>query len=145
MQVLNGATYELFDKNLTWTDAARFCESRNGHLVTITSEQEQSLIETMLEKGSMHQYWIGLSSVSGQFQWITDEEYAYSHWDAGEPNGGTKAGGETEQYAQIYNVSNPVLGNSQRFFWNDIFIAIQIMIRISNNQLYGTIPDNLPG
>ena len=24
-------------------------------------------------------------------------------------------------------------------------IAIQIMIRISNNQLYGTIPDNLPG
>ena len=120
-RTLNGHTYELFDKGKTWSEAEAFCESREGHLVTITSEQEQKLVEELLEEGAMHQYWIGLTSTSGNLCWVTSEDYAYDHWDAGEPNYSVRADGTPENYVHIYNVANPVSQSSQRFGWNDIF------------------------
>lgn len=36
----NPDNYEVFNDGMTWQEAEEFCESRGGHLVTITSEQE---------------------------------------------------------------------------------------------------------
>ncbi len=36
-----GHRYQLFDYSMSWTDAESYCESIGGHLVTITSAEEQ--------------------------------------------------------------------------------------------------------
>lgn len=55
-----GRRYELYDQITTWTEARAFCESMGGHLVTITSEQEQQLIvDELLPEGRRSQYYIG--------------------------------------------------------------------------------------
>lgn len=117
----NGHTYKLYDTNLSWTDAKDYCEQLGGHLVTITSAEEQSVIENLLEEGEMHQYWIGLSHPDGTLRWVTNEPYSYSNWDPGEPNLCKRADGEEEYFIHIYNVSNPAINGSERFRWNDMF------------------------
>lgn len=115
----NGHTYQLFDESLTWDDANSYCNELNGHLVTITTEDEQKFIETLLENGGQKQYWIGMKT-EGAPTWVTGETYQYSNWDRGEPNNNRKSGA-TEDCVHIYNVANPAVGGSERFKWNDMF------------------------
>lgn len=118
-EVYNGHTYQIFDEGLTWTEAKEYCEEVGGHLVTITSEAEQEVIEKMLENGTKNQYWIGMRT-SGGPTWITGEIYEYSNWDKGEPNNKHKSN-SNEDYVHIYNRANPAVWGSERFKWNDIF------------------------
>lgn len=115
----NGHTYHLFDESLTWEDANNYCNELNGHLVTITTEDEQKFIETLLENGGQKQYWIGMKT-EGVPTWVTGETYQYSNWDRGEPNNNRKSGA-AEDCVHIYNVANPAVGGSERFKWNDMF------------------------
>ena len=48
---LNNHTYHMFDESMTWDEAKAYCEELEGHLVTITSEEEQKLVEALLEQG----------------------------------------------------------------------------------------------
>ena len=41
----NGHTYQFIDVDTTWEDARKACASRDGHLVTITSAEEQKYLE----------------------------------------------------------------------------------------------------
>ena len=43
----NGHTYAVYDVYLTWSEAKDYCEKIGGHLVTITSEQEQNNIQLL--------------------------------------------------------------------------------------------------
>lgn len=113
--------YEVFDEGLTWHEAKAKCESMGGHLVTITSEEEQKHVESLLEGRDKNQYWIGACSESGNFEWVTGESFSYTNWDSSEPNSHSRSDGEKEQYVHIYNVPNPAVGGSKRFKWNDIY------------------------
>lgn len=119
--VYEGHSYALYDIGSTWFEAKEYCEKMGGHLVTITSEEEQKAIEELLEFGAKKQYWMGLSLASGSPQWVTGEPYSYSNWDRGEPNECTRSDGQHEYYVQIYNKANPAVGGSQRFKWNDMY------------------------
>lgn len=49
-----GNTYQIFDLNMTWTEAKEYCEEIGGHLVTITSEEEQANINSLLVSIFLH-------------------------------------------------------------------------------------------
>ncbi len=116
----NGNTYERFDESLTWNEAKAYCESLGGHLVTITSAEEQAFIETLLATGEKNQYWIGLTTAEDP-QWITGEDFSYSNWDPGDPDNHTREDGESEDYVHINNIPNPANIGSKRFKWNDMY------------------------
>ena len=83
----DGRIYKTFIVELSWFDAYKYCQNLGGHLVTITSEDEQIFIENYMEAQSFTQCaWIGLYFDDSKWMWITGEEFEYSNWAEGEPN-----------------------------------------------------------
>ena len=118
--VWNGHTYSVYDVSMTWTDAKAYCESIGGHLVTITSADEQTNIETILSNANKLQYWLGLSCASGTMEWVTGEPLNYTNWDASQPDA-SNIRGFNEQYVHIYTQKSPYRNNSEAFKWNDMY------------------------
>lgn len=114
----NGHTYLIYDDNLSWTEAKRYCEDMGGYLVTITSDDEQKVVEELVSKGSKYQYWLGGTDKGseGQWQWITGEKWKYTNWDNRQPDNGFGH----EHYLQIYKKPNPRVLSSKPYKWNDI-------------------------
>lgn len=78
----NGHRYQLFDTSMSWTDAESYCESIGGHLVTITSaEEQQYIIENLLPTGTKNTYFIGLSrdTDTAEWSWVTSEPFDYTN------------------------------------------------------------------
>jgi len=81
---------------LTWdqakTDAeTRFYEGVQGHLMTITSQEEADLRETLYTKTALpdagkDRFWIGAYQPSGSpepagnWRWITGEPWGFTNW-----------------------------------------------------------------
>ncbi len=82
----DGHRYELYDDILTWQEAKEKCEELGGHLVTITSEEEQSIVNELMSEGGRVGYFIGGQLQNGEMAWITGERFDYTNWDPGEPN-----------------------------------------------------------
>lgn len=78
--------YKLFDVSMEWEKAKEYCEGLGGHLVTITSEEEQQFVTAIAEKSKKKNIWLGAEMVSGEFSWITGEKFIYTNWNSGEPN-----------------------------------------------------------
>lgn len=116
-----GKKYERYDKALTWTEAKTFCENRGGHLVTINSKMEQSVIEGLINEGIKYQYWIGMNNCKTATKWITDEIIDYKNWGKAEPNATKRKDGEIENYAQILNADNPNSEYGKKYEWNDMY------------------------
>lgn len=90
------SSYQVFQTEMNWDEANTYCLEIGGHLATITSENEQRFIESLLTEE--HQgYWLGGTGEpnSKNWKWITDEKWEYSNWDIGEPN-------YSGEYLQIY-------------------------------------------
>jgi len=81
--IYNGHKYARYEYNMTWETAMRFCEEHGGHLVTITSAEEQSAVEGLIKGGRNLIYYIGCSDATdhGNYTWITGEPFSYSNWD----------------------------------------------------------------
>ncbi|MFX0113027.1 MAG: C-type lectin domain-containing protein [Candidatus Hodarchaeota archaeon] len=101
----NGHIYQLIEIINTWDEAQADCEARNGHLVTITSSEENDFVRNLVESIPL---WIGFTDelVEGEWRWVTGESVVYTNWDSGEPNDA----GFGEDYAEMY-------GNG---VWNDV-------------------------
>lgn len=113
----NGHEYKLFNDSMTWQQAKSYCESLGGHLMTITSQQEQEIAETLLRtRGVKNNYWLGGYRNGNAYIWITGEEFNYSHWALGEPN---NAFGR-EYIVSMYKNRNPVTNCNNSGDWNDI-------------------------
>ena len=122
--VENGHIYSLFNEKLSWSDAESACVAMGGHLVSITSSDEQLIVENLLKYGAMDYYWIGATDKDseGVWKWIDSGEVfwrgrsngtssGFSNWKSGEPNNNNDNNGE--DYAYIYNNESP-FGK-----WND--------------------------
>ena len=91
----NGHYYYLYQQSKSWKDAQAFCESKGGHLVTITSAEEQAFLEEYLEGFKDGDYVIGLHRDLDEFQtWVTGEPVSYTNWGTNEPDnlGGQSVG-----------------------------------------------------
>lgn len=113
----NGHKYAVYDDSMTWEDAKTFCENLGGHLITITSANEQKYVESLLSSGKKKQYWIGASDISGNWQWVTGEKWDYTNWCAAQPDDYEK----DSYYAQILKeVNKTAVASCRAYSWNDI-------------------------
>lgn len=110
----NGHYYYVFDISKNWTEAKDYCESIGGHLVTITTSDEQKfLTNKMLKVGFKNCYWLGGYKENNDFKWITGEDFTYSNWKSGEPNNQSSK----EDYLEIFRGTYNDISVGQ---WNDI-------------------------
>lgn len=108
-------TYELYDLSMSWTEAKAFCEKKGGHLVCITSAEENDCILDLAQKGTKGFYAIGAESegTPGTWRWVTGEEFAWKNWDTQYAEGNTPG----ESYAFLISIENPP--NKQSGEWID--------------------------
>ncbi len=123
-ETFNGKKYQLFDKHMKWSEAKEYCEQIGGHLITITSAEEEAFMEDLIRKGQNVMYWMGgkYDFNKSKWEWITGEGFTYSNWDYGEPNNYRRyTDGERESCAMIYKQPNPGVRLSQAYKWNDSY------------------------
>jgi len=105
------STYEVILQDLTWEKAKVYCESRGGHLATITSRKEEAEVLALLDEAGLEAAWIGANNLNAAngFQWLTGERFSYAAWGTNEPNNA----GEGEYYLMLMN------RQSEGWVWND--------------------------
>jgi hypothetical protein len=96
--IFNGHEYKLFTLSKTWDEAKEDCNAQGGHLVTITSQEENEFVNNLV--GS-HDIWIGATDEihEGSWQWINGESFTYTNWGTEEPSDS----GSGEDYAMMYS------------------------------------------
>jgi hypothetical protein len=122
----NGHYYLIVNQTTTWQQARLMAEAMEfmgvqGHLATITSEDENTFVTTQL--GDTAGAWLGgeqlpgSSEPAGGWQWITGEPWVYTNWDAEEPNNtygggwGKDATGQSEESLHYHHNGT---------HWNDL-------------------------
>ena len=69
----------------TWSEAKDMCESIGGYIATITSPEEQQIIDRL--NFDCKTMWIGMHrDNNNNWSWVTGEPFDYSNWADGEPN-----------------------------------------------------------
>jgi hypothetical protein len=80
----------------TWSQAQQSCMMQNGHLVTITSAEENAFVVSIAQfSSSFNDTWIGATDDKagsdktgpGTYRWVTSEAWTYSNWEQGQPDG----------------------------------------------------------
>ncbi|MBO5857502.1 MAG: InlB B-repeat-containing protein [Clostridia bacterium] len=80
IKTTENSIYALFDMSLPYSEAESVCKLMGGHLVAITSEEEQEIVNEIIENGSYDKYYIGLSDEeNGTYLWNSGEEYDYTN------------------------------------------------------------------
>lgn len=85
----NNHYYKVFEESLTWYDANKRCKNLGGHLVTITSQEEQAAVQSIIlySGKKKNYYWTGGFRVEENiWRWNTGEDFPYENWAKGEPN-----------------------------------------------------------
>ena len=128
----NGHYYKLFNEGMTWTQAKKRCEDMGGHLVTITSRNEQEFVKNLvIANGIKGFYWTYAYRTKGNnWKWLTGESFSYSNWGNGEPNNNDPTGENVialYKYTGLdgvwFDVSEIVSGGTFYDFKNSGFIC----------------------
>lgn len=129
-----GSLYELrfVGMDISWFDAKDDCEADGGHLVSITSEQENETLLGLLQVAANEgqacppgrYVWIGFTDQDqeGQWEWITGEPVSYLNWAAGEPNNMVGL----EHWGHMYCPGFEGIGLPAGGLWNDTFEAATV-------------------
>lgn len=122
----NGHRYTIVFDRTTWPDAKTKAEQAGGHLVTITSAEENDFVRQLAKDSglwaddSVYGGWLGAERlpVDGGYAgpdlgwtWVTNEPFGYTNWLAGEPNNS----GDSEMYLGFYQSNAEGLWND----WNE--------------------------
>lgn len=114
----NNHTYAVIQEELNPIEADEYCKKLGGHLVTITSQEEQDFIASLASEYETGSMLIGCSDneTEGTWYWLNGEPFEFSAWYPGgsagssEPNDGLGGG---EDYA--------VISRSRGWQWVDVF------------------------
>ncbi len=63
-----------------WDATSKLCQNEGGHLVTITSEEEQKLVEKLVDPSYISVYIGGYRGDDDRWHWVTGEDFTYKHW-----------------------------------------------------------------
>lgn len=113
----NGHYYQVYDTPMTWDEAKAYCESLDGHLVTITSGAEQEFVESLIANGKKKSYWLGGTDIAneGTWEWITGEKFDYTNWREFMPDNW-----QNEDYLMMYKEMDPSYTGETFGRWNDL-------------------------
>ena len=111
----NGNVYERYDKAMTWDQAKAFCESKGGHLATITSSAENNALADFVAAGTKNYYALGATDQGsiGTWRWITGEPFSYQNWDTQAQEG------TTEGQENAFLIAKDNQPNKQKGEWID--------------------------
>ena len=114
----NGHYYKAYDMKMTWHEAKAYCENLGGHLVTITSQEEQKFLNDIIILGNKNRYFTGGYRVdsSSKWEWVTEETFSYTNWKIREPNS------SIEHYIEIFAKQYPSNDNPPIAIgvWNNV-------------------------
>lgn len=98
----NGHGYAIFDMDMTWEEARDYCQSLDGHLVTIGSLEENMFIQSLVSNAGIKYAAIGMSDEEeeGTWVWVTGEPMDFTFWNYREPN---NAGNEGQDHGYMYD------------------------------------------
>ena len=65
---INGHYYKMYSMDYTWTEASEYCTAQGGHLMTITSAEEQAILQDLGLKSGTN-YWIGGTDSKAEGRW----------------------------------------------------------------------------
>lgn len=96
----NGHHYKLFTQGMNWNEAKEYCQSFGGHLLTISSTEENKFIVDTFLINNDAGILLGFSDneKEGKWIWVNDEEVVYTNWAENEPNNENN-----EDYALVYH------------------------------------------
>ncbi|XP_049717115.1 asialoglycoprotein receptor 2 isoform X1 [Loxodonta africana] len=93
----DGSCYWFSRSGKTWSEADKYCQLEDAHLVVINSKEEQQFI---LQHASPFHTWLGLTSTGGSWKWVdgTDYENGYKNWAYTQPDNwqGREVGGSED-------------------------------------------------
>ena len=135
----DGHYYEVVNEGMCWTDAMQECEEKDGHLVIITSQDEESFLEELIEDnrdGDIFHYWLGATDEEeeGTWEWLDGEVFwrggpasqggycvggMYENWLPTQPNNSVKESNAGQDYLEI-QVTRGNEGASEYMTWTDI-------------------------
>ncbi|XP_053375215.1 uncharacterized protein LOC123533102 [Mercenaria mercenaria] len=105
--------YKIIRQEQEWNAAKEECSSVGGHLIDITTEDEQKSIEYTLKRSNsnFYCYWTGGRRINDVFSWLdgTALNSSYTNWDTNEPS--STPGGE--DCVNMYSCANG-------YRWNDL-------------------------
>lgn len=88
--IYNPATNHWYDivEGPTWEQAEANAQALNGHLVTISNQQEQDWLINNFDIEEYGYLWIGFNDIEqeGTWVWSSGQEAPYTNWAGGEPN-----------------------------------------------------------
>ncbi|KAL1272030.1 hypothetical protein QQF64_031046 [Cirrhinus molitorella] len=75
----------LIAKNLTWSEALRYCRQNHVDLVSVHSEEIQRGVMNVVKRASTEAVWLGLrhSHILGIWFWVSGETVCYQNWAPG--------------------------------------------------------------
>jgi len=80
----NGHFYQYCAEKTKWDTAKSKCQTRGGHLVSITSKEENDFVGSLVKGKSA--VWIGFYKPVDAWKWTNLEKADYSNWSPGDPN-----------------------------------------------------------
>jgi len=101
----NGHSYQVVRGELSWPEAKKRCEEMGGHLVSITSPEEQEFVCSLIAQsgipvdrrpGTSDQWaewrdklWLGGTDEGseGRWRWVDGSPWEYAPWVPGQPGG----------------------------------------------------------
>ena len=111
----NYHTYSVINKGMDWYESKAYCENLGGHLATITSEDEELFIETLISEFKGKNYWLGgFKDSSHKMRWVTGESFIYQKWGQKQPDN------YDEETLMIYTYDNPGTSQNDTLTWNDL-------------------------
>ena len=82
--IANKAYIRVNSSDLSWVQAEEFCKSYNGHLVSITSAEEEQLVKYLFDGGSSltpSAVYIGLKAINSVSIFSQWHDKNYIHYD----------------------------------------------------------------
>ena len=102
-QEFNGHYYLVYSPNqvTTWEEASDYCQNLGGYLATITSQEENAFLTSLITSTGHRSAYVGMSDggKEGTWTWVTGETVSYQNWRGSEPNDDKG----DEDYVMVYD------------------------------------------
>ena len=79
--------YTFTESGETWTENRNNCQSKEGDLVSIETDEEWQFINEEIQARAIVEWHIGLKKEQTVWKWVNSQSLTISKWQAGQPSG----------------------------------------------------------